>query len=456
MIALELPRLGAAAGIVTAYAALCVRAWRNHRVLTGNASGTTAKGVLVAYASQSGFAQELAVEATHALDAAGILAHRRALNEVDGPLLSQCDLALFIVSTCGEGDAPDNGALFARRLMSTATALNGLRYGLLALGDSSYANYCGFGRRLDDWLASSGARAIFPRIEVDRAASATLETWRHHVANVAGLAEAPAIRTSEMGFWCIRTCRQLNPCSAGRPAYHVELEAVGSEDADAPASHLPHWEPGDLLQLQLPGADARPRDYSIASLPEDGAVHLLVRHVIGPDGRAGAMSYLLTQDDAEGRILRGRIRPHPNFRLGNNASRPLLLIGTGTGLAGLLAHLRHRARRRDGRNWLVFGERNAAHDDFHGAELDDMQSRDLLVRCDRVFSRDAPAGEYVQHCLLRAADTVRTWVDGGAAIYVCGNANGMGPAVHSALATILGIDTLDRLAETGRYRRDIY
>ncbi|WP_341647673.1 flavodoxin domain-containing protein [Thauera humireducens] len=166
MIALELPRLGAAAGIVTAYAALCVRAWRNHRVLTGNAGGTKAKGVLVAYASQSGFAQELAVEATHALDAAGILAHRRALNEVDGPLLSQCDLALFIVSTCGEGDAPDNGALFARRLMSTATALNGLRYGLLALGDSSYANYCGFGRRLDDWLASSDARAIFPRIEV--------------------------------------------------------------------------------------------------------------------------------------------------------------------------------------------------------------------------------------------------------------------------------------------------
>ena len=456
MIALELPRLGAAASIVAAYAALCVRAWRVHRTLNGNAESMSERTVLVAYASQSGFAQELALQAVRGLEAAGIQAHRRALNEVDASLLCNCDMALFIVSTCGEGDAPDNGALFTRRLMSAATALTTLRYGLLALGDSSYANYCGFGRRLDEWLRSSGATSLFPRIEVDRAASAPLEAWLHQLANVAGLAEMPDAAHPEPGFWRIRTRQHLNPGSTGRPIYHVELEPVVNNQPDAPASALPAWESGDLLLLQLDGTDARPRDYSIASLPDDGAVHLLVRQVIGPDGQPGAMSSLLTQDGAEGRILRGRIRPHPNFRLGDNNTRPLLLIGNGSGLAGLLAHLRHRARHGDGRNWLIFGERSAAHDNFHGDELDGLERDDLLARYDRVFSRDAPAGEYVQHRLMRAADTVRTWVHGGAAIYVCGNAAGMGPAVHDALTTILGTDALDRLTETGRYRRDIY
>lgn len=456
MIALDLPRLGAAAGIAAAYAALCVNAWRSHRLLDGTPGRADGGGVLIAYASQSGFAHELAAEAAHALATAGIRAHRRTLNQVDAAELSRCDTALFIASTCGEGDAPDNGALFARRVMSAAPALNGLRYGLLALGDSSYARYCGFGRRLDDWLESRGATPIFPRIEVDRAAGAALEAWRHRLASFAGLAEVPETGRTEPGLWRIRARHHLNPGSAGRPAYHVELEPVGGDDCSAPPDPLPIWEPGDLLQLHPPGSDARPRDYSIASLPEDGAVHLLVRHVTGPGGRPGEMSSLLTQDGAEGRVLRGRIRPHPNFRLDDNDARPLLLIGNGTGLAGLLAHLRHRARRGDGRNWLVFGERNAAHDHFHGAELGALERNDLLARYDRVFSRDLPAGEYVQHRLLRAADTVRAWVDGGAAIYVCGNAVGMGPAVHGALAAILGADALDRLTAAGRYRRDIY
>lgn len=449
-IALELPRMAAAAGVLVAYAAMCLRvrrAWRRRHATPARA---LPGALLVAYASQSGLARELAEEAVQVLAAAGIELRLSALDAVSAGVLQDCRQALFLVSTTGEGDAPDNAAAFVDRVMATGLPLGTLRYGLLALGDRAYARYCAFGRALDRWLGDCGATPLFERIEVDRAAPAALETWRHRLASVAGLAEPDNRAAPAFASWRVRASRLLNPGSAGWPVHHVELVP-----ADAPEPVLPSWEAGDLLQIVPPAGDARPRDYSIASLPDDGAVHLLVRAIRAADGSPGLMSALLTGAAAPGMVLRARIRPHHNFRLGDNAARPLILIGNGTGLAGLLALLRQRARRGDGRNWLLFGERNAALDDFHGEELRALEAADLLARCDRVYSRDAH-GEYVQHRLARAADTLRDWVEGGAAIYVCGNAVGMGPAVHDTLAGILGAGRLAELARSGRYRRDIY
>ncbi|THF56867.1 NADPH cytochrome P450 oxidoreductase family protein [Pseudothauera rhizosphaerae] len=456
MITLELPRLAAAAGVVAAYAALCLRVRTSFRKRHGTAAAAGSGTVLVAYGSQSGLGRELAEEAVRALGAAGVGARLAALGELSAADLQTCGKALFVASTTGEGDPPDNAAAFVDRIMGGRPQLGALRYGLLALGDRSYARYCAFGRALDGWLRDCGAAALFERVEVDRADPAALETWRHRLASFAGLAEPNGAVAPVMGYWRVRASRHLNPGSAGQPVHHVELEAVAGPEADAASVALPRWEAGDLLQLVPPGADARPRDYSIASLPEDGAVHLLVRVIRGPDGEPGRMSSLLTGAGASGNVFQGRIRAHPNFRLGDNAARPLILVGNGTGLAGLLALLRQRARRGDGRNWLVFGERNAAHDGFHADELAALERADLLARCDRVFSRDGSSPEYVQHRLARAADTLREWVAGGAAIYVCGNAVGMGPAVHDTLAGILGAGRLAQLAAAGRYRRDIY
>ena len=452
---LEISRIGPAAGVIAAYAAFCLRIWHGHRKRAAAHNATGADAVLVAFASQSGFGRELAEEAATALESTGVGVRLCALDALDAAGLKACRQALFIASTCGEGDAPDNAARFVKRTMELEPSLAELRYGLLALGDATYANYCGFGRRLDAWLEACGATPMFPRIDIDRADGDALATWRHRLAAFAGLAELPESALPALGFWRLRNQRHLNPGSAGEPAWHVELEAVDSDGPDARPVPLPDWQAGDLLQLYPPGEGSSPRDYSIASLPEDGAVHLLVRQMKGPDGTPGMMSSLLAGASGTGLVLRGRIRPHPNFRIGDNAERPLLLIGNGTGLAGLLAHLRLRARRGDGRNWLIFGERNKAFDDFHGAETEALERQDLLARCDRVYSRDEPA-EYVQNRLAGAADSVRAWVDGGAAIYVCGNAVGMSPAVHETLLAILGSENLERLAHEGRYRRDIY
>lgn len=460
MITDQLPRLLGAAGVLGAWTALCLRAWWSLRAaapaatLRRGGQAASHAPALIAFASQTGFAHELAEEAAAALRAGGIDAALSPLGELDAARLRGAGQVLFIASTCREGDAPDNATVFVERVMNAHPDLRGLRHGVLALGDRSYARYCAFGRELDGWLGDCGSTPIFPRIELDGTDGVALHNWRHRLAQFANAAELP-VQAFDNGCWRIRQRRRLNPGSAGAPAWHVELEAVRAPDDETPPARAVHWEAGDLLQLLPPGGDARPRTYSIASLPEDGAVHLLVRRVHDADGRPGLMSALLCGEAPVGTVLRGRVRPHHNFRLGTNATRPLILIGNGTGLAGLLALLRWRARQGKGCNWLLFGERNAAHDAFHAGEIERLRQQRLLAHCDRVYSRDGER-EYVQHRLARRADTLRQWVADGAAIYVCGNAVGMGPAVHDTLRGILGDGTLAQLTRDGRYRRDLY
>ncbi|MCD0503610.1 aminotransferase class III-fold pyridoxal phosphate-dependent enzyme [Bordetella petrii] len=197
------------------------------------------------------------------------------------------------------------------------------------------------------------------------------------------------------------------------------------------------------------------REYSVASLPADGAVHLLVRQMRGDDGQLGLGSGWLTQLAEVGDTIDLRLRANPNFHPPADA-RPVLLIGNGTGLAGLRALLKARIAAGHVRNWLVFGERRAGHDWFHRAEIEAWLARGQLQRLDAVFSRDTPARRYVQHALLDAADSVRAWVDAGSDIYVCGSLHGMAQGVDDALAHILGSGPLAALRGAGRYRRDVY
>jgi sulfite reductase (NADPH) flavoprotein alpha-component len=439
----------AAALLVAAYAGLCLAVWqrhRRHRPALGNADAPAAAGVeptLIAYGSQTGFAEQLARHAAQALHGAGVPAHVMALSELTGQALEQARRALFVVSTCGEGDPPDNAVAFARRLLGADLALSGLHYGVLALGDRSYANFCAFGRTLDGWLQQRGAQRLFERVDVDNGNPDALQTWHRELGRVAqaeGLADWQAGRFED---WRLVERRRLNTGSAGGAVYHLALEPTRSP--------LPSWEAGDLLQLLAPEA-ARPRDYSIASVPADGRVHLLVRQQRGPDGRLGMASGWLTEQAAVGSSLRARLRVNNGFRIGGNAHRPLILIGNGTGLAGLRAHLKAHA----GRCWLLFGERQAAHDFHYRQDIEGWRQRGALERLDAVFSRDQAERRYVQHRLLEAADELRAWLAAGAAIYVCGSRAGMASGVHDALVRIVGEQAMERLVAEGRLRRDVY
>ncbi|WP_430418985.1 sulfite reductase subunit alpha [Methylibium petroleiphilum] len=452
----------AAGGTVLSYVALCAGTWRVHRAREARVARAAAalapaaagvRPVLVAHASQTGNAEQIAWQTAQALHTAGVPARIASLSQLQADELAATERALFIVSTYGEGDPPDAAAPFVRRVMAgeARPALDNLHCAVLALGDREYQHYCGFGRTLDAWLSRQGAQAMFERIDVDGGDAAALQQWQHQVARVAGTSDLPDWQLAEpFEPWRLARRHLLNPGSAGGPCFHLELEAP------AGAARRPDWQAGDLVQVLPPGDGERPREYSIASLPADGRVHLLVRQERHADGTPGLASGWLTEQAAVGDAIALRLRAHGNFRLGDNAVRPLILIGNGTGLAGLRAHLKARAAAGHGANWLVFGERHAAHDAYYRDEITAWQAGGVLERTDLVFSRDQPGKRYVQDRLREQAEVLRDWVARGAAVYVCGSLVGMAAGVEAALVDVLGRDAVDRLIETGRLRRDVY
>ena len=166
-----------------------------------------------------------------------------------------------------------------------------------------------------------------------------------------------------------------------------------------------------------------------------------------------------------GERLKVFLRPNPHFRLPADPSRPIIMIGPGTGVAPFRGFLQEReATGRAGSNWLVFGHRNYLHDFLYQLEWQDWLKHGVLTRLDVAFSRDQPEKRYVQHALWDARNDLYAWVQDGAAIYVCGDATAMAKDVHETLQRILGDQgdqrrrcrQLDALRRDGRYLRDVY
>jgi len=444
-------RLLTAAALLFVYCFMCAMIVRTQIRLAAGRRKSAHSGTgdwIVAFASQTGTAEDLARQTADTLQLAGVPARICSLSDLDAGMLTKTERILFLASTYGEGDPPDNAAFFAGRVMSLDLPLAHLHYGLLALGDSSYTNFCGFARMLDQWLQRQGARVLFNRIEADRADPEAIGNWRQHLSHLAGTSDLPDWSGPDFGDWRLVERRLLNAGSVGEPVYHIELEPVDAV--------LPEWQSGDLVQVLAPGDPEQPREYSIASVAEEGRVHLLIRLHRRADGSPGVASGWLGLNASCGDTVKMRLRSHPRFRLENNVQRPLVLIGNGTGMAGLRGHLRSRAGKGITPNWLIFGERNAANDFYYREEIAGWQANGLLERVDLAFSRDTQQRCYVQDRLAEAGDTLRAWVERGAAIYVCGSLKGMAAGVDEMLAGILGREMLDELSNTGRYRRDVY
>jgi sulfite reductase (NADPH) flavoprotein alpha-component len=446
MLTIEPLRWGGALALSGAYLAMCLGIWRSRLARTRAIGG--AADWLVVHASQTGSAEFLAERTAATLALGGLDARAACMSTLDAAQLAAASRVLFVCSTYGEGDAPDTGARFAGRTMGEALDLSQLHYGVLALGDATYANYCGFGRALDAWLRERGATPLFDRIDVDRGAPEALAAWQHHLSHLAGTSDAPDWDAPAYGAWRIASRIQLNPGSAGAPLYRIGL--VPRDGL------LPAWEAGDLAQVSAPLDPDRPREYSIASVPGEGRLELLVRLQTREDGTPGAASGWLCVCADPDDTIHLRVRAHARFRLGTNAGRPLIAIGNGSGLAGLRSLLKARIDAGTERNWLLFGERNAAHDYLCREELEAWRDGGMLARLDLAFSRDGSQAHYVQHLVEMHQEELRRWVADGAAIYVCGSLQGMAGGVHDALVSALGPDTVEAMMGDGRYRRDVY
>jgi sulfite reductase (NADPH) flavoprotein alpha-component len=477
-----------------------VRHSRRLRRLAAEATSVSdaAATTLVVYASQTGMAEDLARRTQRSLVDAGTPAQLVAIDALDESVLRESRRALFVVSTYGEGDPPDMAAGFARRLLARSVPLQGLDYGVLALGDREYVEFCGFGRRVDAWLRQQGARALFDRIDVDNGDSGALRHWQHQIGVVAGSTDEPDWSPPRYARWRLAERRELNPGSVGGACFLLAFEA--------PAGEAAHWDAGDIAEIgprhapeavaaqlarcrfdgaqrrddgetvaeflarhhwsEAPADDADPawlaalkplphREYSIASIPQDGRLELVVRQWRRDDGSLGVGSGWLTVHARIGESVDLRLRRNSHFHAPAQPC-PLILVGNGTGIAGLRALLKARAVSGHHRNWLLFGERQRSRDFFFGEEIERWQRDGLLERVDLAFSRDQPERIYVQQRVREAAAALREWVAAGACIYVCGSLQGMAPAVDAELRAALGAATVDALAEQGRYRRDVY
>ncbi|MDU9406817.1 sulfite reductase flavoprotein subunit alpha [Pseudomonas sp. zfem001] len=463
--------------------------------------GDSGEGWLVGFASQSGFAEQLAWQSAGQLQAAGIPVRVEPLSRLDADSLSRAQKALFVVSTFGDGEAPDAAQGFERKVLGGSLPLGQLSYAVLALGDRQYENFCGFARRINDWLGLQGAHRLFDSVEVDGDDQAALQHWQQQLSELTG---AAPIRFEEMPWqnWPLAERRLLNTGSQGAAVFFIGLTP--------PAQST--WQAGDILEIrprhahervqtwlqhsgfdgfepvaldgqtmslsealaerQLPNSFAHlvglhaqalidalvplgTREYSIASVAADGVLQLIVRQAVQADGSLGLGSGWLTEHLPEGGQMLARVRCNSGFHLPED-DRPLILIGNGTGLAGLRSLLRARTLAGQARNWLLFGERNRAQDFFCGEEMEAALSRGELQHLDLAFSRDQAEKRYVQDLLREQHERLRGWLVEGAAIYVCGSLQGMAGGVDAVLRELLGEEVVDDLVEEGRYRRDVY
>lgn len=529
------------------------------------------------YGSQTGNARRAAERVAARLGEAGL--DVRLTGAADYPIreLKAEKLLVIVVSTQGDGDPPDDARAFVEHVLGPrAPKLEGLRFGVLGLGDSSYPKFCEIGRRLDARLAELGGERWLARGDADLDIEDVAAPWTDAAVEAArALAPARTLATvtplrpaaarafdRDTPFAApVLAVQKITARDAARDVRHVELslegsglsyepgDALGIRARNAPAlvdevlevlaldGHtavdyrnrtlpLRDWltnereltrlsrpfvarhaersgdatlaallgegheadlarlldgvQPVDLLrrhrgfwsadELVAALRPLTPRLYSIASSPlEVGEeAHLTVAHVAyEADGRArhGVASGALARANA-GDTLPVFIQRNERFRLPNDGSRDVLMIGPGTGVAPFRGFVQHRAHGgATGRNWLLFGAPHARTDFLYQLEWQQALKRGQLHRLDVTFSRDQRDKIYVQHRLREHGREVYAWLDGGAHLYVCG-AVAMSKDVHAALVEIVALHGarspedaaawLDGLLAEGRYARDVY
>ncbi|MDV7479640.1 PepSY domain-containing protein [Acinetobacter baumannii] len=458
-----------------------------------------AKPWLITYATQTGVAEQLAWSTATSLQEAHQPVQVKSIQQLTEADLQQHEQILFVISTYGTGEAPDLASNFAKKLLKTNLRLQHVKYAVLALGSKEYPDtYCSFGHTVDEWLKNNGAKALFDIIEVDNANPADIQNWNQALVKATKL-DLHAVNIEKVfDNWTLQQRDLLNPNSLGQPAYNIELTA--NHEAVWQAGDIAEIQPGnsperinkflqhhhilknavvDSLQVSIEKAlwnkdltgEIEPfanldhlleqlptlptREYSIASIPSQQVLRLVVRQQYDESGDLGLGSGWLTQHTEINQNVALRIRTNESFHLIDD-NRPIICIGNGTGIAGLMSLLHTRTRHNYTENWLIFGERQRAHDFFYASTIEVWQTMGMLKRLDLAFSRDQEQRVYVQDIIRQNAAELINWIERGAVLYVCGSIDGMASGVDQALIHILGEEQVDELRQQGRYRRDVY
>lgn len=249
----------------------------------------------ILYGTETGNAAELARTLAAAAGGQGLACNLHDMADYKVRQLGQEQDVLIIVSTYGEGDPPQPAIGFFEFVEGRkAPKLEGVRYAVLALGDSTYEYYCQAGKRLDQRFEELGAERLARRVDCDVDYEESAEAWiasvvERLVADVPSGAETTAPRHADAGLAPTASYDKRNPFPApiieniaivgrgsSKETRHIEFSIAGSGLA---------YEPGDALGI------AATNDPAVVA-------ELLDALGLAPDAEFELKDHHLTIDDA--------------------------------------------------------------------------------------------------------------------------------------------------------------
>ena len=504
----------------------------------------------ILYGSRTGNSKAAAILARDYARYLGLESYLLDMKIIDPQDLQHIRNLLIAVSTHGEGDPPAVVENFYKYIHSpSAPSMEGAHFSVLALGDSSYRDFCKTGRDFQRRLKRLGAKEISPLVSCDIDYEENAKKWvEEAVASFAELLPAKEqnkgkpfafeINKNDAGFENayyakVRSKKYLTLPGFGKRTLHLELAIDnfdtpfqpgdsfgvylsnsrllvdkllkvlgfdGTHTIEAPSGKKmlkealindfeitmltplivrkyaqPSGHPKiteltrnaaalqnyalthDVLDLvtDYPATftpeefinilrKLNPRLYSVASSPsmKKGELHFtigLVEYNINQRNHIGVGSAFFADRVEEGDSIPVYLESNPKFRLPENTDTPIIMIGTGTGIAPFRAFLQERKYQgAKGENWLFFGDRNAESDYLYRDELEDFFNSGLLTKLNTAFSRDQQKKIYVQQRMLENSAALYNWIfKRNAAVYLCGNKRTMGKSVRETMKEIL-------------------
>lgn len=231
------------------------------------------KELNIFFGTQTGNAETVALDAASIAKTQGFAPVVAGLDDVAIEDLAKMQAVLIVISTYGEGEMPDNAQIFWDELTaSTAPRMEQLNFGVLALGDTSYDEFCHAGKLIDTRLEQLGAKRMLARVDCDVDFEDLAATWiadamplASEVAGVSeGGADTAAPATQEKSKWsrknpyhsAVIENRLLSGKSSAKEIRHFSFDLAGSEMT---------YEAGDALGV-IPTNDEELVDAIIAKL----------------------------------------------------------------------------------------------------------------------------------------------------------------------------------------------
>ena len=543
-------------------------------------NSSTAKILTILYGSQTGNGRGIAEELAAKVKEQGYQVNLSAMGEYNHRQLKQETLLTIVVSTHGEGEAPDDAIEFYQFLNSKrAPKLDNLSYAVLGLGDSSYEQFCQTGKDFDKRLVELGAKALITRCDCDVDYEQDADSWQQSIItefsplmaepsdsvipfNALENSAAVASSFTKQNPYVaeIITTQKITARNSDKNIFHIEIDLENSNLRYQPGDALGLWFTNSaalvdeiLKGLKLNGSEQvtindetlsltealaskkeltqlspnvirkwaeksknkelnqliedkalfrkymishqladliklnpitltadellsllrplTPRLYSIASSQQEveDEVHLTVALVANDhngDIRYGGATQFLANSE-EGQQVKVYVEPNSHFRLPENPQTPVIMIGPGTGIAPFRSFLQERsANGEKGNTWLFFGNPHFETDFLYQTEIQQFLKSGVLSQLDLAFSRDQDHKIYVQQRIKEQGQTLWQWLENGAHIYVCGDADRMAKDVHQALIQVIAnhgrkdeqqaVQYLDNLRAQKRYQKDVY